>query len=183
MAKMPVTRGAVDLRADHEPAAIDLGLDRVGERFREARPPCSAVELRGGVEQWPPAAGAGVRARRVRMMEGTAERALGRPFSQHAIRRRRQDRAPLLVGLRDRECVRRLAMAGRTGPGDDGPESRGEGQDGEPLAPTDAGRIEPRFASALCRVVHRTPPASHVAPRAYYLSVGPCARSHCRAAR
>src|SRR5260370_3987528 len=102
VAEMAAAAAAIYLGAHHAVAAIDRGLDRARLRIVEARPAGAAVEFSLRHEQRLPAPGARERAGAFLIIERAASRGLGAVLAHHLVLFRREQAAPLLVGVGDR---------------------------------------------------------------------------------
>src|SRR5437763_4218607 len=105
MPEVAAAAAAMHLGAGHEKAAVGVGLDRILERGKEARPSRAAVEFRAGVEQRLAASGAVINSGAVLLVERARPGALGAMLAQHPVLLGRQLAAPLLVALLDLEVL------------------------------------------------------------------------------
>src|SRR5262249_56928312 len=94
VAQVAAAAAAVDLRADHEEAAIGRRADGSLDRLIAAGPARAAVELRVRGEERQVAAGAAVRAVAVLLVERARAGAPGAVPAQHPVRPRTQPRPP-----------------------------------------------------------------------------------------
>src|SRR2546421_4177672 len=85
VAEMAAAATAMHLGACHEQAAVAGGADGVLQRRVEAGPAGAAVELGGGGEERQIAAGAGIGAGAVLLVEGAGAGALGAVLAQHVV--------------------------------------------------------------------------------------------------
>src|SRR5439155_22580325 len=97
MAEVTAAMPAMHHVADHEEAAVGIGLHLVVERRPETRPAGAAVKLGLRREQRLPATGAVVDHGPILLIERARTGALGAVLAQHMVLRRRQAPAPLLV--------------------------------------------------------------------------------------
>src|SRR5690606_15438965 len=105
VSEVAAAAAAVHLRAHHAVAAIDARADGAVDRLEEARPAGAALELRAAPEERLAAAGARERALPLLVKQRARAGALRRVPAQHSVLLRRQQAAPLLVRLLDRESL------------------------------------------------------------------------------
>src|SRR5215204_1407997 len=98
-ALMSATPHAVIFSTRDDQPVVAVGAHTPGDRLVEAGPPGAAVELRPGVEQRQLAGGADEGAAALFLVERAREGALRPLFEQHRIRLRREQLAPLGLGL------------------------------------------------------------------------------------
>src|ERR1700748_3614177 len=98
---MAAAAAAVHLGAAHAVAVVLGGLDRVRLRIVEARPPGAAVELALGGKQRLAAAAPAERACALLVVERAAARRLGAVAAHDIVLLRREQFAPLRVGVAD----------------------------------------------------------------------------------
>src|SRR4051794_17928521 len=104
---MTAAAAAMHLSADHEKAAVGMGLDCVFERLVKARPAGAAVEFGGGIEERLTASGAMIDTGIVNLVERAGAGALGAVLAQHPVLRRVQPRSPFLIAVLDLEFLMR----------------------------------------------------------------------------
>src|SRR5438128_9059615 len=149
---MAAAATAMHLGACHEQAAVAGGADGVLQRRVEAGPAGAAVELGGGGEEGQIAAGAGIGAGAVLLVQGAGAGALGAVLAQHVVLLGREQLLPFLLALGDLEgggCC--LLGWSRNGEARGGGE-RGGGNTGErKMATVQHWRLLPRVLSGGSR--------------------------------
>src|SRR5712691_10528659 len=105
MAEMAAAPDAMHLGARHPVAAIGRGLDRALLRVVEARPAGAALELLLRHEQRLAASRAGEGAGAFLVVERATPGRLGAVPAQHVVLLGREQPAPLLVAMGDRELL------------------------------------------------------------------------------
>src|SRR6266446_4291727 len=116
VAQVPAAAPAVNLRARHEETPVGRGPDGPIDRRPKARPAGAAVELRVRLEQGQIAAGAGVGAPGVLLVQRARPRPLGSVLAEHPKLLGRQHRPPLGLGPGDLECFGRGHLRLRSAP-------------------------------------------------------------------
>src|SRR6266849_5230149 len=107
VAEMPSAPAAVHFRANHEELAVGRSPDRSLEGGPEAGPARAAVELRVRGKERQVAAGAGIGAAPVLLVERARPGMLRAVLAQHPELLGRQEAAPLRLGPGDLKCLRR----------------------------------------------------------------------------